>query len=438
MRLPILFLLVASACAAARAPTPQATPVVEAGAPGTARGRPVAATASAPAADARAPTPAGGVSAGGVAEGGVSAGGLSQGALEEWAIRGDRIVVTNLAGRVTVGYAAGDRIVVRAERRGRDAGRLAFRVEEGGQAEFHVVYPLSEHRRYVYPELGSGSRTVLQEWPPKEEVSGLRALLQLLTGRGIEIRGRPSGGALEAWADVEVLLPAGTPARVVLGAGPIEAAGVRAPLALRTRTGRVAVRDVTGDLDVDTGSGSVRVQGVRGSVRVDTGSGSVDVREVEAPDGELYVDTGSGRVLGDRVRARRVTIDTGSGSVDVTRVKADGVRVDTGSGSVAISEMDAAEVRVDTGSGSVTLDFAHLGPGRVFVDTGSGGVTLRLPRDASARVRASTGSGGIAVDLPGVRLVTMSRREAVFEVGDGRTPVELETGSGGIRIVERR
>ncbi|MBI4514098.1 MAG: DUF4097 family beta strand repeat protein [Gemmatimonadetes bacterium] len=335
---------------------------------------------------------------------------------QEWTLQGDRILVSNLVGHIKVGAATGGRIIVRVQAQGADAERLRFEADEGGRAQFHVVFPLEDHRRYVYPEMGRGSSTTIGWWPPKDRTSLLEAFLGHLTGERIEIRGRPWDDALEAWADVEILVPEGKPAAVILGAGSIEAAGVRSSLDLDTRSGPVSVTDVTGDVMIDTGSGHVRARSVHGDLGIDTGSGSVDVEDVIGA--RVSLDTGSGRVEARGVEARRLVIDTGSGSV----------RAD---------EIDAKRANIDTGSGSVHLDLVGMGVGDYVIDTGSGGITLRLPPSASARIEASTGSGGIDIGVPGARVRRLSRDEVSLELGDGRARVVLDTGSGGIRIVQR-
>ncbi|MGH7545133.1 MAG: DUF4097 family beta strand repeat-containing protein [Gemmatimonadota bacterium] len=356
--------------------------------------------------------------------------------VQEWTIAGDRILVTNLVGRVTVGPASGDRIVVRVRLQGKDSARLKVQVEEGGDAELHVVYPLDEHHRYVYPEMSAGSRTQIGEWRPKSRSSGLQTMLDAMSGRKVEVRGRAWGDALEAWADIEVLVPQGKPGTVRLGVGRIDAAGVRAALDLDTKSGSVAANDIAGDLLIDTGSGDVTARGVRGNVDIDTGSGSVDAEDLEG-DG-VIIDTGSGMVSARGVKARRVDIDTGSGSVDATRIETLRLVIDTGSGEVNASEVRTANAEIDTGSGSVELDLVGMGLGRYLVDTGSGGVRMTVPADVSARIRASTGSGGIEVDLPAARVFRMSRNNVSLEVGGGESEVIIDTGSGGIRISARR
>jgi lia operon protein LiaG len=67
------------------------------------------------------------------------------------------------------------------------------------------------------------------------------------------------------------------------------------------------------------------------------------------------------------------------------------------------------------------------------VETGSGGVTITVPPSFGAALDIDTGSGGITVDLP-VANRRASRGSFTGTVGDGNGRVQIETGSGGVRI----
>lgn len=355
--------------------------------------------------------------------------------VQEWTIAGDRILVTNLVGNVTLGAGTGDRFVVRVRLQGKDKDKLQVQVEEGGAAELHVLYPVGEHQRYVYPEMSAGSRTQMGAWRPEARSSALRRMLEAISDRKIEVRGRPWSDAIEAWADVEILVPPSKPAGVKLGVGAIDASAVRASLDLDTSTGAIHATDITGDVILDTGSGSVTARGVRGDALIDTGSGSVQAEDLEGD--EVVIDTGSGDVSVQGVKARRVALDTGSGAVNAVRIEAEELVIDTGSGDVTTSEVRASDAEIDTGSGAITLDLAAMGPGQYVIDSGSGRVTVFVPADASARVQASTGSGGIELDVPAARVSRLSRNEVSLEIGKGEAEVVIDTGSGGIRIARR-
>jgi hypothetical protein len=334
-------------------------------------------------------------------------------AQQEFSFEGDQVFVSNLIGEITVSGHDGSRIVVRAHARGDDAGILDFQVKEGGRAEFHVVYPLDQELDYSYPRRGGGRmKTRVESW--RKASSFMEDLYSGVSGRDeIEIR---DGRGSEAWADLEILVPRGVKTRVRLAVGELEARNVEADIFLDTYSGPVRASNITGETIIDTGSGSVVASMIRGDLNIDTGSGSVEASDVTGDD--ILIDTGSGRVTLDRATGRSVTIDTGSGSVRA-------------------SEIDANDTVIDTGSGSVTLDLVRMGTGRHVIDTGSGGVTVYLPSDASCEIIADTGSGGIELDIPNATLSKLSRDRVELSVGGGDGRLEIDTGSGSIKLRTR-
>jgi hypothetical protein len=337
-------------------------------------------------------------------------------AQQEWSFEGNKLLVTNLVGEVTVRGHDGSRIIVRAEPGGDDADFLTYEVQRGGDAEFHVVYPLGTATEYYYPRRRGGSTQFrLENWV--DESSFLESLYSDISGRTrIEVGGDVGNDALEAWADLEILVPRGVETRVVIAVGEIKAMNVEA------------------DVDLDTHSGSVTAENIGGSTNIDTGSGSVEVTGVM---GNLWVDTGSGRVEAANIEGDAIHIDTGSGGVSVDNARASSLEVDTGSGSVRTTNIACESSNIDTGSGSVELDLVEMGRGNYVIDTGSGSVTVNLPTDASVRIFAETGSGGINLDVPNAMLRRMSRDEVELEIGAGDARLEIDTGSGGITIRSR-
>ncbi|KPK83171.1 MAG: hypothetical protein AMS25_00775 [Gemmatimonas sp. SM23_52] len=353
-------------------------------------------------------------------------------AQQEWSFEGDQLLVTNLVGEVTVRGHDGSRIIVRAEPGGDDGGMISFEVKHNGHAEFHAVYPLEQSLSYSYPyRRGGRTQIELRNWV--SESSFLEDIYSRLSGRDrIEIGGR---GDLEAWVDLEILVPRGVATRVKLAVGELEAMDVEADIDLDTHSGPVHAENIRGNTRIDTGSGSVSANGIRGDLDVDTGSGSVEVGDVEGS--MVRIDTGSGSVEVAGIQGDVVEIDTGSGRVTVDGARAQRLEVDTGSGSVRASEIYAENSLIDTGSGSVTLDLLQLSTGNHVIDTGSGGVTVNMPEDASVRISADTGSGGIGLDVPAARLRRLSRDHIELEIGDARASLEIDTGSGRIEIRTR-
>jgi hypothetical protein len=338
---------------------------------------------------------------------------------ESFELGGDKLVLTNLIGEVTVEGHSGGTFLVEVRVRGGDASRSNISIEtrEGGTAELAIVFPLDRETDYVYPHMGRGSRTSFDIRSGDGDRSGLSGFVsRLFGGGGGRIKVTSSGNGMELWADVSVKVPQGVRTEIRHGVGAIKAS------------------DIEGGLVLDSRSGTIEARGIRGELIVDTGSGKAVVEDAEGP--SINVDTGSGRVELARVEGETVDIDTGSGSIRFDTVTAGSLRMDTGSGGVSGGGLSAEEAEIDTGSGSVDVQFDHVGDGDFTIDTGSGSIRLQLPPGASATIHAETGSGGVQVDLPGADVRKRGRDEADITIGGGAARFDLDTGSGSIRISE--
>ncbi len=160
--------------------------------------------------------------------------------------------------------------------------------------------------------------------------------------------------------------------------------------------------------DLDLGSGSTEVASLVGNLSVDSGSGSVRLHDVDG--GRIVLDTGSGSVRAGTLRGD-VEVDSGSGSIEIDRVEGS-FTADTGSGSIEIGVREGTSVDVDGGSGSVTI---------------------RVPRRAGFDLRLSGGSIRIddALDFEGRR----ERRSVRGELRRGGATIQVDSGSGGVRLV---
>lgn len=318
-------------------------------------------------------------------------------------VSGDDVAIYDLAGRVEIVRGGGPDVVVRIERGGDDAASLRVETgDQGGRPTLRIIFPDDE---IVYPEMGRRSNTTVSVREDGTFGDGGRR-----DGDRVRIRG--SGDGLEAWADLVIEVPAGRTVSAYLAVGAMDASGVAGNLRLDTGMGRVTAGDITGALDVDTGSGRVVVEGVEGSLRVDTGSGNVEVSDVR---GEL------------------VQIDTGSGTVVAMAIAAPRLRIDTGSGSVELGEISSADVVVDTGSGRLDIELL-TDVDRLELDTGSGSVTVRVPADIGAMVEIDTGSGNIDLDFP-LEVSSVRRDRVQGRLGDGDGTIQIDTGSGSVRIL---
>lgn len=361
---------------------------------------------------------------------------------ERFSLTGD-VAVFNVAGIVRIEPSSSGNVIVEVTPGGHDAD--ALRIERGelqGWQTLRVRYP---EERVVYARMSRGSRTSFniredgtfgRRWSDSgRESFNLGTLLRFALGEreGGRITVSGSGGGLEAYADLRILVPAGRTVAVHLGAGEVEASNIEGNLVVDTRSGPITARELRGSIRLATGSGNVQLTGAQGDVLIDTGSGAVRVADVAGD--RLLVDTGSGSVDVNNARAASVNIDTGSGGVEVSGMQASDVRIDTGSGGIRLRDATADDLLLDTGSGSVNVDLRNK-PRRARIDTGSGGVTLSVPADFGASLDLSTGSGGISTDLP-VQIVRKTRSALRGTIGDGSAQVVIDTGSGGIRIRSR-
>ncbi len=311
-----------------------------------------------------------------------------------------------LAGEVEVVRGTGRDVVVQVELRGPDADQLSIEVDEiRGRASLRVRHPDED----VVYDRGSGSRysTTLRVRSDGTWGSGMSR-----TG-GRRVTLASAGQGIEAHAVLRIEVPEGRDLNVFVGVGGIEARGV------------------TGDIELDVASGSIRAEDIRGYVSADTGSGDIVLQNIE---GSVDADTGSGDIRLDGVRGDRTGADTGSGDVIARRLVTDRIEFDTGSGRIEALDVESPEVTVDTGSGDIELAFISA-VRRLSVDSGSGDVTLRVPRELSAEIEAHTGSGQIEMDIPGLTRRQSERRQVSGVVGSGQGSIEVDTGSGSIRIV---
>ena len=359
-------------------------------------------------------------------------------------LQAESLHIADLIGEVQITGTDGPSYEVLVSVAGADARPDRIRIEEkrGDDAELRVVFPLRKNTRYVYPRLGDSSTTFTPN-TARGDAPWWKKVWGVLGNRRVHVSGH--GRGLEVWADVTVKVPRGRKLVLDLGVGSVHAENTDGDLVLSTRTGPVTIASANGDIVAGTGSGRVRVTGAEGRIVADTGSGDVFVSDV---DGAVVADTGSGDVTVKDVNGP-VTADTGSGSVQVTRgrgsvaadtgsggVKARGIvgslTVDTGTGDVLVDGCRGKEILVDTGSGGIVLRDVHCE--NLSADTGSGSISLDLPRDVSARIHASPGGGTVFVDFEQENVHRRSRDDLDFQVGDGETRVNLDTGSGTIRI----
>jgi lia operon protein LiaG len=320
-----------------------------------------------------------------------------------------RVAIWNLLGTAHIEQGTSSEVEVEITPRGADAAQMITRSGLiNGEQTLRIFYPVDEIRPASAdrnPHDNSYTTLTLRDDGRFDGKSN--------EGRRIRISSR---AGFEASADLVIRVPANVALDLHLAVGDVYAVGTSRTLTIDTYSGNVRTKTTRGTLNIDTGSGEVDVKGHTGNLSIDTGSGDVDVADVSG--------------------ARTISLDTGSGRVVVERCSAlDELRIDTGSGRVIARNIEARVMNVDTGSGSVEVAPTSAA-GSLHVDTGSGSVTLIAPSNFGAELEISAGSGGIRSDLP-LETLHRSEGELTARIGDGRSRVSIETGSGGVSIRAR-
>ena len=205
----------------------------------------------------------------------------------------------------------------------------------------------------------------------------------------------------------EVTVPASTQLRSSTGSGNQDVSGLTGTVEASTGSGNVKLADIGAGVRAHSGSGNINIDNVKGSVYVRTGSGSIRAKDIA---GGFDGETGSGHLSLDQTSPGSVRAETGSGGLDLHNVR--------------------GSLQARAGSGDIKADGDATGEWKV--DTGSGNVELRFPRNASFDLNAHTGSGSInlAQSVQG----SVGKKEVNGKVGGGGVPVNVQTGSGDIRI----
>ncbi len=202
---------------------------------------------------------------------------------------------------------------------------------------------------------------------------------------------------------------------------------VETELKSNTGSGDQVVSGIQGPATVTTGSGSLKVTDIKNTARAHSGSGTIELAAIQ---GHVVADTGSGTIRGEDLGGG-VEGGTGSGDIHLRLSGAGPVRLHAGSGDVDVQGVNGS-LTVHSGSGDIKA--AGQAAGDWAVHTGSGSVTVRLPSAASFDVSCRTSSGHITSEHSVTVQGTIGRGQMRGKVGKGGVLVDLQTGSGNIRI----
>jgi len=194
-----------------------------------------------------------------------------------------------------------------------------------------------------------------------------------------------------------------------------------------TGSGDQQIEGLHGTVEVGSGSGRLSISDIGDAVRAEAGSGDMEIHDVK---GNLKAKTGSGTIRATQIGGG-FEGETGSGNITLEQTSAGSVRAHTGSGDL---ELHLQRGSLDAQTGSGTINVAGDPTGAWTLHTGSGDVHLKLTAAASFDLDARTSSGELSVDQPITVQGTIGKKEIRGKVRGGGVPVNVETGSGDIRV----
>ncbi len=207
----------------------------------------------------------------------------------------------------------------------------------------------------------------------------------------------------------EIQVPSETRLSSSTGSGHLNISGIRGPLKARSGSGGVKVSGIGDEAELETGSGDIEADSIKGPARMHSGSGRIEGSGIA---GGIVATTGSGNIRLQQTAPGDVRVETGSGGAEVSGVKG-GVDARAGSGNITVAGEPTSEWRLHSGSGTLTV---------------------RLTAQVGFDLDAHTSSGHIDTDLPITVQGTIGRGHMQGKARGGGVRLDLETGSGNIRI----
>lgn len=207
----------------------------------------------------------------------------------------------------------------------------------------------------------------------------------------LDVRGGRFG--IPSMADMEVTVP------VWMG---LELSGLSLDISIEGVEGPVKAQTVEGNIRVRGGRESVSLSAINGSIDLQGASGRVDLRTAS-----------------DDVRASDI-----SGELTIEAI----------SGDVTLRNIDATLVDVQSISGDVEFEGRFAPRGTYLFSSHSGNVTLAIPEGANAALSVVSASGGVRSSF-GATAERESRRRSSYRFGNGSATIEVETFSGGLRMI---
>ena len=189
------------------------------------------------------------------------------------------------------------------------------------------------------------------------------------------------------------------------------------------------------EIQVQEGAGSVSVKAVwpKFPRRADV---SVEF-EIKVPEGVILdeVETVNGGV-GITGHYQRINVGTTNGSITVEDATGE-LKAGTTNGGIRVDRFQG-RVAASTTNGNIKLEGLSFKDG-LSAETTNGSITLAVssPETLNADLRARTTNGSVTVDFP-ITLQNLkgSKKHIEGKIGQGGSPIELETTNGSIRLTK--
>jgi DUF4097 and DUF4098 domain-containing protein YvlB len=198
--------------------------------------------------------------------------------------------------------------------------------------------------------------------------------------------------------------------------------------------GKVEASDSGGDVQIGQAGGDLVASTTSGSIRVATAQGSVEAKDsggdirIDTALGDVAAQTTSGSIHLGQVNGKRVKAKNSGGGIDISRA-AGSVTAQTTSGAIAIGSAEGGVDAVDSG-GDIRIDSAG---GPVMAQTTSGSIRLGAMKGESVNVQNSGGNIDIAEAGGSVAARTTS---GAIKIQAVQGKLEAHNSGGSIQVKE--
>ena len=337
---------------------------------------------------------------------------------------GDRVVVENLVGQVSVTQGNGPlAVTATVVAGGNQAQTLAQSVKldvssSDGRVLVHDHYPVDRYASLLYN-------------PPNSQTggSGEACILgDLICFHGdssntVDYQGtrvhvwvhRPDGSGVPLYVNLAIQVPAHVTANFSNAVGLLEADGLVNNLSLSTQGSDIHIRNLQGRLDARSRGGDVYASAITSQqAGVHTDGGDLTAGNLS---GDLKLVTSGGDAKLDTI-AGKLLLDTGGGDAHL-------------SGDLATLQSLAA----DTGGGDLRVSGNLAALTSLNAESGGGDIVFRAS-NLSLHLDASSGGGDIRISLPGMHNVTSSSDRFSGDIGKAVNTGTLDSGGGDITVAQ--